>query len=138
MSKDLLDEFSDYYLADTSAIDIDLPNGDPMTYPKVGGAQVRVHVYGPSTRQYQQAEEARTREATKRVVAAMGAKGKKEAEDKDVDIKFLVAVTANIENFPFPGGPEAIYREPKLKYISDQVMRHVGDTSNFFGDSKSV
>ena len=132
------EDFSDYFLADTSAIDIDLPDGNPMLYPKVDGQQVRVHVYGPSTRQYQQAEEARTREATKRVVQAMNTKGKKEAEDKDVDIKFLVAVTQSIESFPYPGGAEAIYREPKLKYISEQVMRHVGDTSNFFGTAPTA
>lgn len=132
------EDFSDYFLADTSAIDIDLPNGDPMLYPKVGGEQVRVNVYGPATKQYQQAEEARTREATKRVVQAMNTKGKKEAEDKDVDIKFLVAVTQSIDNFPYPGGPEAVYREPKLKYISEQVMRHVGDTSNFFGTAPTA
>jgi predicted metalloprotease len=140
MSKqdELLNDFSEYFLDDTSAVDIDLPNGEPMLYPKVGGQQVRVRVYGPSTKQYQKAQEVMSREATKRVVAAMGNKRKQEAEDQDADIKFLVAITAEIENFPYPGGPEAVYRNPKLKYVADQVRTHVGDTANFFGTAPSA
>jgi len=137
MSKELLDEFSDFYLDDTAAVDIELPDGSPMLYPKNGGSQVRIHVYGPSTKQYQAAQEVMTREATKRVVAAMGSK-KKEAEDKDADVKFLTAITASVENFPYPGGAEAMYREPKLKYVADQVRSYVGDTSNFFGNAPSA
>jgi len=136
MSKELLDEFSDYFLTDTSALDIDFPDGSPMLYPRKDGEQVRIHVYGPSTKQYQTAQEVLTREATKRVVAAMGSK-KKEAEDKDADVKFLTAITASVENFPYPGGAEAIYREPKLRYIADQVRGHVNDTANFFADAPS-
>jgi hypothetical protein len=140
MSKqeDLLGDFADYFLEDTSAVSIDLPNGDPMLYPKVGGQQVKIHVYGPSTRQYQKAQEVMSREATKRVVAAMGNKRKQEAEDQDADIKFLVAITAEVENFPYPGGAEGIYREPKLKYVADQVRAYVGDTANFFGTAPTA
>jgi hypothetical protein len=123
------DDFASFFLSDTSALDIELPNGEPMLY---NGQQVRVHLYGPSTTQHAKAKEALDREAIKRVVAASGAKGKREAEDKDADVRFLVAVTARVENFPFPGGAEGIYREKRLAYIADQVRKHLGDMGNFF------
>lgn len=127
-------DFSAFFLTETAAIEIDLPNGEPMMYE---GARVTVHVYGPSTDQYSKAKDILDREASKRVFAAMGAKGaKKEAEDKDADNKFLNSVTERIDNFPFPGGPAAIYREPKLKYIADQVRSHLNDLGNFFPGSK--
>ncbi len=123
-------DFSSYFLAETSVVDLDLPNGEPMLFQ---GSPVRVHVHGPATARFTKANEAMQKEAAKRVMAAIGTKGKKEAEDKDADAKFLVAITEQIENFPFPGGIDAIYREPKLKYVADQVRSFVGDAGNFFG-----
>ena len=123
-------DFSSFFLAETSVVELDLPNGEPMLYQ---GSPVRVHVHGPATARFTKANEAMQKEATKRVMAAIGNKGKKEPEDKDADAKFLVAITERIENFPFPGGIDAIYREPKLKYVADQVRTFVGDAGNFFG-----
>ena len=126
-------DFSSYFLTDATAIDIDLPNGDPMLYAE---APVRVHVFGPSSAPFIKAQEVLQREATKRVLNGMGAKGKKqEKEDPEADAKFLIAITERIENFPFPGGVEAVYHEPKLKYINDQVRAFVNDSSNFFKGS---
>lgn len=124
------EDFSAFFLTETSALDIDLPNGEPMLH---NGQQVRIHLYGPSTTQHQKASDAMNKEATRRIMAAMGNKAKKkEEEDKDADAKFLVAITARIENFPYPGGADAIYREPRLKYIGEQVRAHLADLGNFF------
>lgn len=124
-------DFSNFFLSESSALDIDLPNGEPMLYE---GKQVRIHVFGPGSKQHAKATEKMNREATKRVMAAMGAKNKKkDEEDKDADVNFLVEITDSIENFPYPGGAPAIYRELRLKYIGEQVRSHVGDLGNFFG-----
>jgi hypothetical protein len=128
-------DFSSFFLAETSIVELDLPNGEQMLYE---GNPVRVHVHGPATARFTKANEAMQREAAKRVMAAIGNKGRKEAEDKDADAKFLVAITERIENFPYPGGVEAVYREPKLKYIADQVRTFVGDTGNFFGPGEKA
>ena len=128
-------DFSSFFLAETSIVELDLPNGEQMLYE---GNPVRVHVHGPATARFTKANEAMQREAAKRVMAAIGNKGRKEAEDKDADAKFLVAITERIENFPYPGGGEAVYREPKLKYIADQVRTFVGDTGNFFGPGEKA
>lgn len=126
-------DFSEYFLTDTASVEIDLPNGDPMNHL---GERVTVHVFGPSTDQFIKAKDVIDREASKRVMIAMGAKGsKKEAEDKEADAKFLTSVTERIDNFPFPGGAAAVYRESKLKYIADQVRAHLNDLGNFFPNS---
>lgn len=122
-------DFSAYFLTETSKVEIDLPNGDPMEF---NGKRVTVHVYGPSTSRFIKAKEAMDKEAMKRIVSAAAKGRKKDEEDKDADVKFLVAVTERIDNFPFPGGVEAIYRETKLKYLPDQVRGHLNDLGNFF------
>lgn len=130
MSQDQLQEFSAFFLAETSVLDLELPDGEPMLF---GDQQVKVHLFGPSTAKYAKAKAALDKEAAKRVFAAMGAKGrKKEESDQDADAAFLVAVTDHFENFPYPGGPDAIYREPRLKYLADQVRAHLNDLGNFF------
>lgn len=125
-------DFSKFLMTETAVVDIDLPNGEPMLYD---GKPVRAHVYGPASARHTKASEAMQREAMKRVMAAAGAKAKrKDEEDKDADAKFLVAITDRIENFPYPGGLDAIFREQKLKYIADQIRAFVGESGNFFGD----
>ena len=130
MSEKIGEDFEEFFLVDTAALEIEMPNGEPMLYK---GEQVVAHLYGPSTTQFVKAKAAVDKEASKRVINAMGAKGKrKEQEDADADAKFLIAVTDRFDNFPFPGGKEAIYKEQKLKYIHDQVRAHLNDLGNFF------
>lgn len=124
------EDFSAFFLQDTSALPIKLPNGQPMLYQ---GKPVVVVVYGPSTDRYSAARDALDREAAKALMNSING-GKTEA-DKEADARFLSAVTERIDNFPFPGGPAAVYREPRLKYISDQVRAHLGDLGNFFKGS---
>lgn len=124
------DAFAAFFLSETSRIEIDLPNGEPMLYD---GKQVAVNVHGPATDVFAKAKDAMDKEASKRVFRTMGAKMKKgDEEDKDADAKFLTAITDSIENFPFPGGPGAVYREQRLKYVADQVRGHLNDLGNFF------
>lgn len=123
--------FAAFFLSETSRVEIDLPNGEPMLYD---GKQVAVNVYGPATDVFAKAKDAMDKEASKRVFRSMGAKLKKgDEEDKDADAKFLAAITDSVENFPFPGGAGAIYRERRLKYVADQVRAHLSDLGNFFG-----
>lgn len=123
-------DFTSYFLTDATAVDIDLPNGEPMLYE---GKPVRVHVFGPASAPYAKAQEIMQREATKRVLNGLSGKSKKqEKEDPEADAKFLIAITESIENFPFPGGIDAIYRDARLKYVNDQVRNFVNDSANFF------
>lgn len=125
--------FDQFFINETSALEIDLPNGDPMLF---NGAPVIVHLHGPSTTEWMTALDAKEKEATKRVLAAMGQKGKNAKKDIDADARFLCAVTSRFENFPYPGGIEAIYHEPRLKYINNQVNTHLNDMGNFYKNSE--
>ena len=125
--------FSAFFLDDEPVgVDIDLPTGEPMLYE---GARVRAHIYGVAGARHIKAKDVVQRESTKRVVNAMSTNAKKEKEDADTDIKFLVAITERIENFPFPGGLDAIYREPKLMYIAEQVRTASTNQALFFKGS---
>lgn len=128
------EDFSAYFLQDTSTVLIKLPNGQPMAHQ---GQPVAVVVYGPSTERFSAAKDALDREATKTLMQSMGASASsKDGAAKDADARFLSAVTERIDNFPFPGGPAAVYREPRLKYLADQVRAHLGDLGNFFKGSE--
>lgn len=122
--------FDAFFLVETSRVEIDLPTGEPMLF---NGQQVAVNLHGPSTDVFAKAKDAADKEASKRVFKAMGAKGKKgDDEDKDADAKFLTAITEGFENFPFPGGAAAVYRDRRLQYIASQVRAHINDMGNFF------
>jgi len=126
-------DFSAFLLSPTGRVEINLPNGDPMLYE---GQPVAVHVFAPASAEYARAEAAMQRAARDKLLS--GKRGKAaDAEDNDEhNARFLVAVTSSIENFPYPGGPEAIYRQRGLMYIGEQVRAFLGDQGNFFKGSK--
>lgn len=130
--------FAGFMLETTTRLELELPNGAPMLYE---GKPVAVLLYGPATDEYVRAKAEIEREGAARVFRAMNSnKNKKKGteEDREADAKFLTAVTASFENFPYPGGAFAIYREPRLKYIGNQVQAHINDLGNFFkGSAKS-
>lgn len=128
-------DFSAFLLDTTSRLELELPNGAPMLFD---GKPVAVLLYGPATDEYAKARAAMEKESAARVFRAMGAnknKKKNGEDDAEADAKFLTAITAEFENFPYPGGPAAIYREPRLNYIGNQVRSHVNDLGNFFKES---
>lgn len=128
-------DFSAFLLDTTSRLELELPNGAPMLWD---GKPVAVLLYGPATDEYAKARAAMEKESAARVFRAMGAnKNKKKSgeDDAEADAKFLTAITAEFENFPYPGGAQAIYREPRLNYIGNQVRTHVNDLGNFFKES---
>lgn len=127
-------DFSAYLLAETGDVKISLPNGDPMLHD---GQRVTVHVYGPASAQYAQAMGAMQRAARDRLFGKKLSERPDEAEaDAEANARFLEAVTARIEHFPYPGGLAAIYRERRLGYLADQVRAHLNDQGNFFKPSK--
>ena len=126
-------DFSQFLLSPTGRVEISLPNGEPMLYQ---GKQVTVHVFSPASAEYARAEAVLQRAARERL---FGSKKKvNDAEEEaETNARFLVTVTSSIENFPYPGGPEAIYRERKLAYIADQVRAYLNDQGNFYKPSKA-
>uniref|UniRef100_A0A1A7GE72 Uncharacterized protein n=1 Tax=biofilter metagenome TaxID=1070537 RepID=A0A1A7GE72_9ZZZZ len=120
-------DFSHFLLSETGSVEINLPNGEPM---KVDGKRVIVHVFGPASAEHARASAAMQRAAREQLFAKKGKTDVDQAHESDV--RYLLAITAGIENFPYPGGTDAIYRERRLVYIADQVRAFVGDQGNFF------
>jgi hypothetical protein len=123
-------KFSSFFLRDTTIVDIDLPNGEPAM---TDAGRVSFEVYGPATEEYKKANDALSRESVRRYQNTLNIKGmRKEKEDQDADVKFLLSITKRVINFDYEGGIEAIYREPHLSYMADQVRAAVSNGANFF------
>lgn len=131
--------FAAFLLAPTSAVEIMLPNGQPMLFE---GQQVTVHIHGPASQVFIDAKAELDRDAAQRVFGAMNkGQGKRAGSTPDsaeADAKFLATITDRIDNFPFPGGPAGVYKEPGLLYLHEQVRRHLNDLGNFFGRSETA
>lgn len=126
-------DFSQYLLSPTGRVEINLPNGEPMM---TNGQRVAVNVYSPASEEYHRAQTTMQRAARDKLLG--GKKSANEAEESaEIDARFLVSVTRGFENFPYPGGAPAIYRERGLMYIGDQVRAYLGEQGNFFGKSKA-
>ena len=126
-------DLSAFFLVETGAVEIDLPNGDPMV---IGDQRVTVHVYGPATTRYQKAQDELDKQAAMRAAALFkfqGAKNKKDEIDKEANARFLAAITERIDGIN--GDPFEIYADARVKYLADQVRTYIGDQANFFKGS---
>lgn len=111
-------------------LDVLNPKDEPLLH---NGQPVRIHLYGPGSAQHVRAQAKADAAAQQRTFAALRGKVNKTAVDdqrEDTIVK-LAACTARLENFPIPGGAEALYRNPKLGYITAQVTKFLDDWGNF-------
>lgn len=115
----------------------EIPLRDAADQPILGddGAQASITVYGPGSRAYQRA----MGEQQTRLVQAMQRKGKPEETPEARALRqaqTLAACTVAFNGFGYKGlsGHElfvAVYSEPALGFIADQVNRAIGDWANF-------
>ena len=100
------------------------------------GQPVTVTVYSPGSKAYAKAQAAQQN----RMIDKLKKRGKSDqtAEEKARELAdHLTACTASFsDNFEYQGleGAElirAVYMNPKLGYIAEQVGKHIGDWSNF-------
>lgn len=121
--------------------------GDQLMYAETDGQPdeskpIRVHVYGPGSKQYAKA----FNENANRQVDLMKAKGKtKETveEATAANARFLTGCTKGWENVEGESGATGdelsmeIYTNVRLRFIRDQVAAFVAETGNFTqGSSK--
>lgn len=127
-------DLSAYFIDLTASVEIDLPDGEPMMF---GGERVSIEIYSPASKEHARAMAERERFLTNKTLRAMGNSKKRNADDNDDEsrIKFLTAITAAVHNFPVMTA-EAIYAEPRLRYIADQVDAFAGRLGNFYSAGK--
>jgi hypothetical protein len=109
-----------------------------------GETPVKVTVYGPGSKQWQQAQA----KANTRGIERLRKKGKVEItaeEQTRQNAEHLAAITHSFEGLEY--GDEgltgrdlalAIYSNPQLGYIGDQVTRHANDWANFTKPSSTT
>lgn len=123
-------------LAAEETFDVELI--DPKTgEPLIGeSGPLTVTVYGPGTKIFQAAKSA----ANNRAMARWRRKGKADAtpeEDVAAVANFLTPCTKSFNGFGYKDaqpGPEmfrALYMDPKMGWLTDQVNREMGDWGNF-------
>lgn len=124
-------DLSAFEAADTATVEIKNLRGDgPLVF---NGQPVSIEVYGPGSEQYVRAQVAVDRANSARLMqAASGAATKDmEMELRAAQNRKLVACTKAINNFPIPGGAQALYENAKLGYIRTQVMTFMENWANF-------
>lgn len=117
-----------------------LRNGDDELL-MAGDQRVTATVYGPGSKEYQKA----TAKATSRAIERMKKRGKvdQSAEDRLAESAgHLADITHSFEGLDYEGltGRElaiAIYSDPQLGFIAEQVNKHSADWANFTKGSQA-
>lgn len=116
---------------------LELLNGKDEPIIGEGGKPASITVYGPGTKQYAAAQA----KQSARAIEKLRKKGKIEptAEQSRAETaEFLASCTVSFNNFgdaDYPtGGPEmfkAVYANPSIGFIAEQVNKHISDWANF-------
>jgi len=128
MSKDF--DLSQFETIDTAKLTVLNPKGEDLLF---NGSKVLINVYGPGSKEFVNAKYKLDNAVQTRSIAMLRGKASKNAaeETRQLQAEFYAAVTASIENFPIDGGAFALYSNPKLNYITEQVEKFLNETENF-------
>ena len=135
--KDKTFDLAAFEAADTADLQVLNPKNEPVL---VEGKPVTITLYGPGSTFYAKAQ-ARLNDAlsTRSFAALRGKPLKETAEEQQLLIaEKLAACTKVISNFPIDGGALALYTNPKLGYITNQVSQFIEDWANFTGGSATT
>lgn len=132
---------------ETSVLPLKDAQGELMHAKDAGGQElpVTVVVYGPGSDQYQKAQ----LRAQRRAMQMFKKKGAKAADSRTAeerrsdDADLLADITVSFGNLTYKGLEGralalAIYQNPKLGFIADQVNSHAGDWANFTSAAQSA
>jgi len=127
--------------SETSTIKLRKGDDSPLM-GKDGKTQLSITVYGPGSREYNEA----TSRRQNRALDKLKRKGKMDqtADEKIAEeATFLTAITVSFNGFGYPPAGDlsgaalfkAVYSDPTLGFIKDQVAEFAGDWENFTGGS---
>ena len=96
---------------------------------------VRIHMYGPGTKQFAAAEARNSR----LIMESLARRGKK-IDQADLRVDFLVSITERFENIEYDklegeALHRAVYGDTTLRFIADQVYAFVHEAGNFTNGS---
>ncbi|WP_287914180.1 hypothetical protein [Comamonas sp.] len=132
---------------ETSVLHLKDVQGELMHAKDAGGQElpVTVVVYGPGSDQYQKAQ----LRAQRRAMQMFKKKGAKAADSRTAEerraetAEVLADITVSFGNLTYKGLEGralalAVYQNPKLGFIADQVNSHAGDWANFTSAAQSA
>lgn len=116
--------------ADSGSFVVRRQNGDELV---LDGKAVVIHMHGKGSKAQVSADYKRQHGNTSAQMAAIQGRlpGTAEADAFKRQAEYLAACTIDVENWPYPGGALAIYKDPQLGYITKQAADFVGDDQNF-------
>lgn len=127
-------DISTIEVADTFDVEIiDTATGDPMVK---SGKTLSITVFGPASPKFKAAQAV----ANAKTVKRFRTKGKADTtaeEDAADKASFLSSITLSLNNFSYKGESEgreafrALYLDPKMGFVTEQVNAAAGDWSNF-------
>lgn len=120
---------ADFEASDAAWLEVQNKKDDgPLLH---NGAPVRIEVRSPGTKEAMSAQHKIDTATTNKTFAAMRGKGSKDTVEGNIAQRAerLTAVTTQIENFPVSA--KDLYSNPKLGYITEQVVKFHGDWANF-------
>jgi len=132
-------DISKLAVSETTTIELDGPDGEPLQNDK--GERLSITVYGPGSRQFQAAQAVRNAGVLEFV--RKGGKKMGEKAQRELDAEFLAACTTSFNGFGYQDLEsremfKAAYLDPKIGFVGEQVNKAVGDWSNFTqGSSKT-
>lgn len=123
-------DISKFELAETARINILDPRGDEL---QVDGKPVVIVVYGAGSQKFVNAKYKLDNSNTALMRSMLSNKQVKNMalEQTQAQAQFLADCTKELENFPIEGGAIALYSNPKLGYITEQVDKFLGSSENF-------
>lgn len=130
-------DLTKYELDETATLVVQTAKGDEDLIGADGVNPITIELYGSGSRQAVKAAHKAGQAAQLRLQGLVRGKvDKRAAENADAEMQEkLVACTASITNFPVE--PAALYANPKLGYITKQVIRFLDDDSNFVKPSSA-
>lgn len=132
-------DFSQFMLRDTAEVVFKDPKSKPLLFK---AKPVSAIVYGPASRQH------RVAYTTRIQALAKIARGPQEGENPltadeqseqqtQLTIDFVVAVTKEFKNFPYPGGVKTILNKAEFKYFADQILNFLDNEGNFYAGGQN-
>jgi len=123
-------DLSAFEAAETAVLEVLNQKEEPLLF---NGQPVTIELYGPGSAQYARAQAKVDTASQTRAFATIRGKVTKDAaeETRKLNADKFAACTKTINNFPVPGGALALYSNPKLGYITNQVAKFVEDWANF-------
>ena len=130
-------DLSQFELSDTSTLTVQNAKGDDDLIGADGVNPVTIDLYGPGSKQAVKALHRAGMQAAATLKAVVNGKIPKDAPEtaEREQTEKLVAFTKAIGNFPV--APADLYGNPKLGYITKQVVAFIGNESNFLPQSST-